>query len=98
MPELTVNFEDSYYQMLQALKPIAEGLIEDEMDFGVYVNMVLWRGIIEDIMPSDSQSLRESILKMYESNPEFVATFIKGVLSADVSLERARERLGFIRN
>ena len=101
MTELRVNVDGPYFLMLQNLKPITEAVIEEELDLDSYVNVILWRGmrgIIEDIMPSDPQALRESILKMYESNSEFVAWFINDVLSAGGVREEARARIGFIRD
>ena len=101
MTELKVNVDEPYYVMLKALKPVAESIIEETLDLDTYVNMVLWRGIrgiIEDIIPGDPDILRASILMMYESNPEFVASFINSVMKAGASKDVAKQRLGFIRN
>jgi hypothetical protein len=101
MAELRVNIDDPYYLMLESLKPVTESVVEDDLDFEVYVNMVLWRGIrgiIEDIIPEDPQILRKSILMMYESNPEFVAAFMTNVLEAGTSRPEAKERIGFLRD
>ena len=100
MTELKVNIDEPSYVMLQALKPVAESVVEEALEFDTYVNLVLGRGIrgiIEDIIPGDPDILRASILMMYESNPEFVASFITNVMKAGASTEVAKERLGFIR-
>ena len=77
-----------------------ENIIEEQLDFDTYVNIVIRRGIrgmIEDIIPRDPDILLNSILMMYESNPEFVASFINSVMTSGQVREEAKERLGFIR-
>lgn len=101
MPELRIDVEESYYQMLKSLQPLAEAVIEEKLDFDSFVNKVLWRGIrgiIEDIMPTESDALRQSILMMYESRPEFVSSFIANLMEGGTQRELARERLGFLRD
>ena len=46
MPELKVESDEPYYTMLQSLKPVAEHVMEDELDFDSYVNVVVWRGMV----------------------------------------------------
>lgn len=100
MAELRINLDDPFHQMLESLKPLAESVIEDELDFDTFVNVVLWRGMrgmIEDIVPGDPEILMNSMVLMFEQNPEFVASFINNMLKAGAPPEQAKERLGFIR-
>ena len=101
MAELKVNITDDYRSMLESLKPVAEAVIEEPLDFDTYVNVVLIRGMkamIEDIVPKDSETLFKSIVLMYERNPDFVASFITDMLAAGEAREEAKERLGFIKD
>ena len=79
MSELRINLDDPFQQMLESLKPVVESVVEDELDFDSYVNLVLWRGMrgmIADIVPGDPEILMNSMLLMFEQNPEFIASFI----------------------
>ena len=37
MPEIKINPDDAYDLMLQSLKPLAETVMEEELDFVAYV-------------------------------------------------------------
>ena len=100
MSELRINLDDPFQQMLESLKPVVESVVEDELDFDSYVNLVLWRGMrgmIADIVPGDPEILMNSMLLMFEQNPEFIASFIGNMLKAGAPPEEAKERLGFIK-
>lgn len=101
MTELKINLDDSYSRMIQSFKPVVDNIVEEDLTFDTYVSLLLWRGIrgmIEDIMPKDTEILLQSIVLMYEANPEFVASFIDTMLTAGEVREQAKERLGFLRD
>ena len=44
MPEFKIKLDRAYDLMLQSLKPLAESVMEEELDFDTCVNVVIWRG------------------------------------------------------
>ena len=101
MSDLHVELDQPYDAMLHSFKPVVESVIEEELDFDAYVNVVIWRGLkamMADVVPYDADTLMRSFLLMYEANPAFVASFMTAMLQAGSPPDEVKERLGFIKD
>ena len=102
MAELKITISDQSKKMLEGFKKVVEAVIEEEMSFPDYVDIVVdkgIKGIISDIIPKEPQVLWDTIERISEANPEFFCDFVVEVLKrGEESNRRAvKQKIGFIK-
>ena len=89
-------------KMLEGFKKVVDTIIEEEMPFPNYVEIVIDKGIkslLSDIIPKEPEVLWNTIERISESNPEFFAEFVVEVLKKGEESNRkaAKQKLGFVK-
>jgi len=89
-------------KMLESFKKVVDTIIEEEMPFPNYVEIVIDKGIkslLSDIIPKEPEVLWNTIERISESNPEFFAEFVVEVLKKGEESNRkaAKQKLGFVK-
>lgn len=89
-------------KMLESFKKVVDTIIEEEMPFPDYVEIVIDKGIkslLSDIIPKEPEVLWNTIERISESNPEFFAEFVVEVLKKGEESNRkaAKQKLGFVK-
>ncbi|TES87052.1 hypothetical protein E3J95_00425 [Candidatus Aerophobetes bacterium] len=102
MAELKITMSDQSKKMLKSFKKVVDTIIEEEMPFSDYVEIVIdkgIKGIMSDIIPKEPQVLWDTIERISEANPEFFCEFVIEVLKRGEESNRkaAKEKLGFIK-
>ena len=102
MAELKITMSDQSRNVLDSFKKVVDAVIEEEMPFSDYVELVIDKGIkgmMGDIIPREPQALWDTIERMSEANPEFFCEFVVEMLRRGEESNRkaAKEKLGFIK-
>jgi len=109
MAELKITVSGQSKKMLESFKKVVDTIIEEEMPFSDYVEIVISKGIkgiMSDIIPKEPQVLWDTIERISEANLEFFCEFVVEVLkrgeesnrkAAKEKLEAAKEKVGFIK-
>lgn len=89
-------------RMLESFKKVVDTIIEEEIPFPNYVEIVIDKGIkglLSDIIPKEPEVLWNTIERISESNPEFFAEFMVEVLKKGEESNRkaAKQKLGFVK-
>jgi len=103
MDELKITMSDQSKKMLESFKKVVDTIIEEEMPFSDYVEIVIDKGIkamMSDIIPKEPQVLWNTIEQISEANPAFFCEFVVEALKRGEELNRktAKEKLGFIKS
>ncbi len=102
MAELKITMSDQSKTMLESFKKVVDSVVEEEMPFSDYVEIVIdkgIKGIMSDISPNEPQVLWDTIERISEANPEFFCEFVVEMLKRGEESNRkaAKEKLGFIK-
>jgi hypothetical protein len=102
MTELKIAISAQSKKMLESFKKVVEAVIEEEMCFPDYVDIVVdkgIKGIISDIIPKEPGVLWNTIERISETNPEFFCEFMVEALKRGEESNRkaAKQKLGFIK-
>ena len=102
MAELRIAISDQSKNMLESFKKVVDTIIEEEMPYSDYVEIVIDKGIkgmINDIIPKEPDVLWNTIERISEANPEFFCEFLVEVLERGEESNRkaVKQRLGFIK-
>ncbi len=102
MAELKITMSDQSKKMLESFKKIVDTIMEEEMPFSDYVEIVIDKGIkamVGDIIPKEPQVLWDTIERISEANPEFFCEFVIEVLKRGEESNRkaAKQKLGYIK-
>ena len=89
-------------KMLESFKKVVDTIIEEEMPFPNYVEIVIDKGIkslLSDIIPKEPEVLWNTIERISEANPEFFSEFVVEVLKRGEESNRkaAKQKLGFVK-
>ena len=103
MAELNITISDQSKKMLESFKRVVEAIIEDEIPFPDYVEIVIDKGIkgmLSDIIPKEPDVLWNTIERISEANPAFFYEFVVEVLKRGEESNRkaAKQRLGYIKH
>ena len=102
MAELKIIISDQSKKMLESFKKVVDTIIEEEMPFSDYVEIVIDKGIkgmISDIIPKEPDVLWNTIERISEANPGFFCEFVVEVLERgeESNREVAKQKLGFVK-
>lgn len=102
MAEFKITVSEQTKKMLESFKKVVDTVIEEEMPFSDYVEVVIdkgVKGIMSDIIPKEPKVLWDTIERISEANPEFFSEFVVEVLKRGEESNRkaAKEKLGFIK-
>jgi hypothetical protein len=102
MAEIKIAVSNHSKKMLESFKKVVEAVIEGEISFPDYVDIVVGKGIkgmIGDIIPNEPGVLWNTIERISEANPEFFCEFVVEMLKRGEELNRkaAKQKLGFIK-
>jgi len=79
MPQVEIS--DEMQNKLKAVTKLVDLILEDAHsdDLNDYVDLVMALGIermLRDVLPQDNPLLQDTIVKMFNEKPEFVAAFV----------------------
>ena len=102
MADTKIAISGQSKKMLESFKKVVDAVIEEEIPFPDYVDIVVdkgIKGIISDIIPKEPGVLWNTIERISEANPEFFCEFVVEVLKRGEESNRkaAKQKLGFIK-
>lgn len=103
MARLQIDIDEGVLLRLQLFQNVAHEIIEEELPFDVYAQLVLMQGLekmLRDIITTDAEVLWITVKGMAEENPEFVYQFVTDALRRGAGIVRtdeARQWAGFVR-
>jgi hypothetical protein len=104
MPNLQASISEESNRMLVSFKKVVDAVLEEETDFGGYMDIVISQGvkkILNDVIaPKEIGLLWQTIELISKANPEFMSQFIVDMLKRGEEINRqgAKQRLGFIKS
>lgn len=93
-PKNTIKISEETFHKLECFKLVVDVILEEELTFENYVDLVLSRGIksmIRDVIPKDVEMLLNSMEQLFNEYPDSTSKFITDTLKRGEEIQ-LRER------